>query len=72
MREFFWLAQSLKKDNKDAHDEVKKTDENVENVRDWIYSSRGLAMRTLTHTEGEFEHEGFCKAVLHLLNGKKK
>lgn len=28
---------------------------------DWICSSRGLAMRTLTHTEGEFEHEVFYK-----------
>lgn len=24
--------------------------------------AEGLAMRTLTHTEGEFEQKGFCKA----------
>lgn len=59
---FFWLAQKLKKSNKDAHAEVQTTDENVENVRDQIYSSWGLPMRTLTHSEGEFEHEGFCTA----------
>lgn len=58
---FFWLAQRLKIGNEDAHDEVQRANENVENVRGWICSSRGLALRTLTHTEGEFEHEGFCK-----------
>lgn len=55
------MAQRFKKGNEDAHDEVQRANENVENVRDWICSSRGLALRTLTHTEGEFERKGFCK-----------
>lgn len=70
--EDFWLARRLKKGNKDAHGEVQKTDENVENVRAWIYSNRGLAREHWLIQEGNLNKKVSVKSELHVLNDKKK